>query len=182
MSLALPSIIQVGDTEFIHAKLDAVALMTSGSQCEHMLFLTPNDDHHFMIFTVDNYSGPVADFFDRLQKMRGKETPKQDVKSYDRRPFMPFKGNIRQEDLMTQGTQGVLGERRERLGAADRGVIKFRKIVVDAIRNARKGGTPKGVLLKHRAGDVIRLDTSVGVRRAKGRPRRRVSSSLRSPQ
>ncbi|MDH3445158.1 MAG: Rieske 2Fe-2S domain-containing protein, partial [Deltaproteobacteria bacterium] len=65
MSLALPGIVQVGDTEFVHAKMDAAALMTKGSQCEHLMFVTPNDDHHFMIFTVDNYTGPEENFFER---------------------------------------------------------------------------------------------------------------------
>ena len=32
MSLALPSIVQVGDTEFVHAKVDAAALIKEGSQ------------------------------------------------------------------------------------------------------------------------------------------------------
>ena len=57
---------------------------------------------------------------------------------------MPFKGNVRKEDLVTQGTQGLLGERGEQLGISDRGVIKFRKIVLDAIETALNGGRPKG--------------------------------------
>jgi 5,5'-dehydrodivanillate O-demethylase len=164
MSLALPSIIQVGDTEFVHAKMNAASLIKAGSQCEHMLFLTPNDDAHFMIFTADNYTGPVENFFERLKEMRAKETPMQEVKPYDRRKYMPYKGNIRQEDLVTQGTQGLLGERQEQLGVSDRGVIKFRKIVLNAIEKALCGGRPKGVLTMTNAGDVYRLDTRVGVR------------------
>ena len=165
ISLALPGIIQVGDTEFVHAKMDAVALMTKGSQCEHMLFLTPNDDHHFMIFTADNYTGPVANFFEKLAEMRAKETPKQEVKEYDKRKYMPYKGNVRQEDLMTQSTQGSLGERAEQLSISDRGVIMFRKIVLKAIESALRGGAPKGMLSKERSEDIIRLDTAVGIRR-----------------
>jgi phenylpropionate dioxygenase-like ring-hydroxylating dioxygenase large terminal subunit len=164
MSLALPSIIQVGDTEFVHAKMDAVALMTQGSRCEHALFLTPNDDHHFMIFTVDNYTGPVENFFERLKEMRAKEIPSPEIKEYDKRQYIPYKGNIRQEDLMTQGTQGMLGERAEQLGASDRGVIKFRKIVTDAITTALHGGTPKGVLPVGHRQDIFKLDTRVGLR------------------
>jgi len=163
MSLAMPSIIQVGDTEFVHAKVDAAALMREGSQCEHLLFLTPNDDDHFMIFTVDYYTGSDRDFFEKLKQMRAREVPKQQMKEYDRREYMPFKGNIRQEDLMTQSTQGMLGERDEHLGSSDRGVIQFRKIVMDAIESARKKGAPA----RERAADVIKLDSFVGVR-AKG--------------
>jgi len=164
MSLALPSIVQVGDTEFVHAKLDATALINEGSRCEHWMFVTPNDDDHFMLFTADNYTGPVENFFQRLKEMREQERPVQEVKPYDKRKFMPYQGNIRQEDIMAQGTQGLLGERREQLGTSDRGVIKFRKIVVDAIETALQDGTPKGLLPRDPATGVTRLDTTVGVR------------------
>jgi hypothetical protein len=45
---------------------------------------------------------------------------------------------------MTQGTQGLLGKRSEQLGSSDRGVIKFRKIVLDAINRALDGGPSQG--------------------------------------
>jgi phenylpropionate dioxygenase-like ring-hydroxylating dioxygenase large terminal subunit len=165
MSLALPSIVQVGDTEFVHAKLDAGVLISEGSHCEHWMFVTPNDDDHFMLFTADSYFGPVANFFDRLRELRTHEKPVEEVKPYDTRKYMPFKGNVRQEDIVTQGTQGLLGERKEQLGFSDRGVIKFRKIVMDAIKVSLAGGRPKGVLARTRAGEVYRLDTQVGVRK-----------------
>jgi phthalate 4,5-dioxygenase oxygenase subunit len=166
MSLALPSIIQVGDTEFVHAKLDAAALMRHGSQCEHILFLTPNDDDHFMIFTVDYYTGPDLNFFEKLKELRVREVPEQEVREYDRRKYMPFKGNIRQEDVMTQSTQGMLGERDEQLAISDRGVIKFRKIVVEAIETALNGGVPRGIPPKEQAGEIMRLHSFAGVREA----------------
>ena len=168
MSLALPSIVQVGDTEFVHAKLDAAALINEGSRCEHWMFVTPNDDDHFMLFTADNYTGPVQNFFERLKEMRDKERLVQEVKPYDKRKHMPYKGNVRQEDIMAQGTQGLLGERSEQLGASDRGVIKFRKIVLDAIETALQGGTPKGLLPRDPATGITRLDTAVGVRQING--------------
>jgi hypothetical protein len=77
---------------------------------------------------------------------------------------MPYKGNVRKEDLVTQGTQGLLGERGEQLGVSDRGVIKFRKIVMDAIDTALSGGQPKGIVGKKQANELYRLDTRVGVR------------------
>jgi hypothetical protein len=164
MSLALPSIVQVGDTEFVHAKADAAALIKEGSRCEHWMFVTPNDDDHFMLFTADNYRGPEENFFDKLKTLRAKELPVQQVMPYDKRKFMPYKGNIRKEDLVTQGTQGLLGERSEQLGVSDRGVIKFRKIVLDAIETALNGGRPKGIIGEERAKDLYRLETWVGVR------------------
>jgi nitrite reductase/ring-hydroxylating ferredoxin subunit len=164
MSLALPSIVQVGDTEFVHAKMDAAALINEGSRCEHWMFVTPNDDGHFMLFTADNYRGPVESFFDKLKALRAQEMPIQEVKPYDKRKYMPYKGNVRKEDIMTQGTQGLLGERQEQLGVSDRGVIKFRKIVLDAIETALQGGTPTGLLPRDPATGITRLDTAVGVR------------------
>jgi phenylpropionate dioxygenase-like ring-hydroxylating dioxygenase large terminal subunit len=164
MSLALPSIVQVGDTEFVHAKMDAAALINEGSRCEHWMFVTPNDDDHFMLFTADNYRGPVESFFDKLKALRAQEMPIQEVKPYDKRKYMPYKGNVRKEDIMTQGTQGLLGERQEQLGVSDRGVIKFRKIVLDAIETALQGGTPTGLLPRDPATGITRLDTAVGVR------------------
>jgi phenylpropionate dioxygenase-like ring-hydroxylating dioxygenase large terminal subunit len=119
MSLCLPAIVQVGDTEFVHAKMDAAALMREGSRCAHWMFVTPNDDDdHFMLFTVDHYTGPEENFFERLKALRAQEKPAQEVKPYDKRKFMPYKGNIRQEDIMAQGTQKLLGERDEQLGVS----------------------------------------------------------------
>ncbi|HEY3304626.1 MAG TPA: Rieske 2Fe-2S domain-containing protein [Candidatus Binatia bacterium] len=169
MTLALPSIIQVGDTEFVHARVDAVKLMTEGSQCEHVLFLTPNDDQRFTIFTVNYYTGSDPNFFEKLKRMRATEVPKQEVKEYDRRKYMPFKGNVRQEDIMSQSTQGFLGERAERLATSDRGVIMFRKIVRGAIVAALKGDRPKGVVPKGREKEIVYFDSFTGVRKSAAR-------------
>ena len=164
MSLGLPSVIQIGDTEFIHAKVDAEKLLREGSHCEHILFLTPNDDERFTIFTVNYYTGADPDFFAKLERMRVTEVPKEKVKEYDRRKFMPYKGNVRQEDIVTQGTQGLLGERAEHLASADRGVIMLRRIVRDAIAAALRGGRPKGVLAQEQAAEMVQLDCFTGVR------------------
>jgi hypothetical protein len=169
MELALPSIIQVGDTEFVHARVDAVKLMTEGSQCDHVLFLTPNDDEHFTIYTVNYYTGSDPNFFEHLQQMRATEVPKQEVKEYDRRKYMPFKGNVRQEDIMSQSTQGLLGEREERLATSDRGVITFRKVIRDAIEAAQKGDRPKGVVPKERENETVFFDSFTGVRKSAGK-------------
>jgi phenylpropionate dioxygenase-like ring-hydroxylating dioxygenase large terminal subunit len=166
MTLALPSIIQVGDTEFVHARVDAVKLMTEGSQCDHVLFLTPNDDDHFTIYTVNYYTGSDSNFFETLKRMRATEVPKQEVKEYDRRKYMPFKGNVRQEDIMSQSTQGLLGAREERLATSDRGVIMFRKIVRDAIAAALNGGRPKGTVPEGRGNEIVFFDSFTGVRKS----------------
>lgn len=164
MSLGLPSILQVGDTEFVHARLDPEVLMTVGSRYEHLMFLTPSDDHHFMLFTVDYYTGPDRDIFEKLAEMRKREAPKQEVKPYDTRPLMPFRGNIRQEDIVTQGTQDLLGVREEQLGPSDRGIIMLRKMVREAIEAVADGREPKGLHLEENAEGMVRLDSFVGVR------------------
>jgi phenylpropionate dioxygenase-like ring-hydroxylating dioxygenase large terminal subunit len=164
MSLSLPSILQVGDTEFVHAKVDPEVLTKVGSNYEHFMFLTPNDDHHFMLFTVDYYTGPDPDIFRRLAEMRTREVPRQEVKPYDSRPLMPFRGNIRQEDIVTQGTQDLLGLREEHLGPSDRGVIMLRKMVRDAIQAVAEGREPKALHLEGDSAGLVRLDSFVGVR------------------
>lgn len=166
MSLGLPSILQVGDTEFIHAKVDPEVLVKSGSSYEHLLFLTPNDDDHFMMFTVDYYTGPDPDIFGKLAEMRKREVPVEKVKPYDKRPLMPFRGNVRREDMVAQGTQHLLGERSEQLGPSDRGVIALRKMVRDAIGAVADGKDPKGLHLEENADGLVKLESFVGVRPA----------------
>src|SRR5581483_2043781 len=164
MSLALPSIIQIGDTEFVHLRQEQAATLAGGSHNAHLLFLTPKDDDHFMLFTVDHYTGPEPGFFAKLKAMRAHEVPRQAVKPYDRRKYMPFRGSVRDEDIVTQATQGLLGERSERLASSDRGVIVLRRIVREAVEAVQRGARPRGVLAPDEAERVVRLDTFVGVR------------------
>lgn len=166
MSLGFPSILQIGDTEFVHANVDPQKLLNIGSNYEHFMFITPKDDHSFMMFTVDYYTGPEEKFFERLKEMRKKEEPKHDRKPYDTRPLMPFRGNVRKEDIVTQGTQQLLGDRKEHLGTADRGVIMLRKMVREAIEATARGETPKGLYLEENAEGLVKIDSFVGIRPA----------------
>ena len=166
MSLGLPNILQVGDTPYVHAMADPKLGVNAGSNYEHLMFLTPNDDDHFMLFTVDYYTGPEPDMFEHLAKMRQRELPTQKVKSYDKRPLMPFRGNVRREDIVAQGTQNFVGHRAEHLGPSDRGVIMLRKIVREAIEAAAENRAPKGLHLEQNAAGLVTLDSFVGVRPA----------------
>jgi phenylpropionate dioxygenase-like ring-hydroxylating dioxygenase large terminal subunit len=168
MSLGLPSILQVGDTPYVHAELDPQLGVNAGSDYEHLMFLTPNDDDHFMLFTVDYYTGPEPDIFERLAEIRKRELPTQEVKPYDKRPLMPFRGNVRQEDIVAQGTQDLVGLRAEQLGPSDRGVIMLRKMVREAIEAAAAGSDPKAMHLDENAEGLVKLDSFVGVRPAGG--------------
>ncbi len=161
-SFALPSILQIGDTEFTHFKREPAALK-EGSHNEHFMFLTPNDDEHFTVFTVNYYTGADPDFFQKLTPSR-ELTPKEDKKEYDERKYAPFRGSVRREDMMTQGTQGFIGARKERLGTSDRGVILLRKLILDAVNAVQQGRRPKGVLTRERAGEVIKIDSFTGLR------------------
>jgi hypothetical protein len=161
-SFALPSILQIGDTEFTHFKKPASALM-DGSHNEHIMFLTPNDDDHFTLFTVNYYTGPDPNFFAKLAPSR-ELTAKEEKKEYDRRRYAPFRGSVRLEDITSQSTQGLIGEREEHLATSDRGVILLRKIILNAIETVQKGGRPKGVLARDQVEEVIKLDSFTGVR------------------
>lgn len=161
-SVALPSILQIGDLEFTHFHKPRSAL-AEGTHIEHIMFATPNDDDHFMLFTVEYYTGPEPDFFPKLAKTRP-PPPREEKKDYDHRKHMPFRGSVRHEDIMTQGTQGRIDEREERLATSDRGVILLRKIIGNAMETALKGGRPKGVLAEEEADSILKIDSFTGIR------------------
>jgi phenylpropionate dioxygenase-like ring-hydroxylating dioxygenase large terminal subunit len=163
-SFALPSILQIGDTEFTHFKKPKEAL-GEGSHNAHFMFVTPNDDEHFTLFTVNHYTGSDPEFFYKLAPSRRIEANRQ-KKEYDKRKYSPFRGSVRSEDIMTQSTQGLTGERKEQLATSDKGVILIRKIILGAIQEVQEGRTPKGVS----RGDedrMIEIDSFTGIR-AKG--------------
>jgi phenylpropionate dioxygenase-like ring-hydroxylating dioxygenase large terminal subunit len=164
-SFALPSILQIGDTEFTHFEQPREALR-AGSHNAHFMFVTPNDDHSFTLFTVNHYTGLDPEFFQKLSPSRKVET-KTETKPYDRRKYSPFRGNVRTEDIACQGTQPLLDRRREQLATSDKGVILIRKIILNAIQAARENRVPKGVLLSDQAHEMVSIDSFTGVR-AKG--------------
>ncbi len=109
------------------------------------MFVTPNDDHSFTLFTVNHYTGSDPEFFQKLSPSRKVEA-KTEKKPYDRRKYSPFRGNVRTEDIACQGTQPMLDRRREQLATSDKGVILIRKIILNAIQAVQEKRTPKGVL------------------------------------
>ena len=163
-SFALPSILQIGDTEFTHFKKPKEAL-SEGSHNAHFMFVTPNDDEHFTLFTVNHYTGPDPEFFHKLAPSRRIEA-NTEKKEYDKRKYSPFRGSVRSEDIMTQSTQGLTGERKEQLATSDKGVILIRKIILNAIQTVQDGQTPKGVSSRDED-RMIEIDSFTGIR-AKG--------------
>ena len=167
------------DTEYVHELgaflpgiLDLGSVNSTGSEepdNEHTIFLTPSDDDHFTLFSIDYYTGSDPDFFDKVLARRYGPARKAEPKEYDRRKYKSFKGSIAQEDIVTQETQGMLGERREQLGHADRGVIMLRRMVREAIETTLRGGRPKGVFTDEEAGKTIEFGCFTGIR-PKGSP------------
>ncbi|HLN86968.1 MAG TPA: hypothetical protein VK200_10905, partial [Candidatus Limnocylindrales bacterium] len=62
------------------------------------------------------------------------------------------------EDYVCQSTQGNIGYRRESLASSDRAIILRRKLLLEAIDTVHKGGTPKGIIPRSRANDMINLE------------------------
>jgi phthalate 4,5-dioxygenase len=164
-SFALPSILQIGDTEFTHFRQPREAL-SGGSHNAHIMFVTPNDDHRFTLFTVNHYTGSDPEFFQKLSPSRKIEA-EAGKQPYDQRRYSPFRGNVRTEDIACQGTQPMLDRRKEQLATSDKGVILIRKIILNAIRSVQENHAPKGVLPADRAHELVSIDSFTGVR-AKG--------------
>lgn len=63
------------------------------------------------------------------------------------------------QDAMAWETQGpVMDRSREHLGAGDKGVVIFRKLLREQIDIVQRGGTPLGCLLEDQGRPLIELD------------------------
>ncbi|MBM2802587.1 MAG: Aromatic ring-hydroxylating dioxygenase subunit alpha [Deltaproteobacteria bacterium] len=164
-SFALPSILQIGDTEFTHFKQSREAL-SAGSHNAHIMFVTPRDDESFTLYTVNHYTGEDTEFFQKLAPSRKVET-QAEKKPYDQRTFSPFRGSVRTEDIACQATQKILGSRKEQLAFSDRGVIMLRKVILDDIEAVRSGRPPRALACAVENGGAVKIDSFTGVR-AKG--------------
>ena len=163
-SFALPAILQIGDTEFTHFKASREAL-AAGSHNAHLMFVTPNDDSSFTLYTVNHYTGPDSEFFDKLAPSRKVEAQAEQRPVYDRRKFAPFRGSVRTEDIACQASQKVLGERREQLAASDRGVIMLRKLILNDIESVRSGKPPRALAHAQEQDGAVKIDSFTGLRR-----------------
>ena len=128
------------------------------------MFVTPNDDSSFTLYTVNHYTGPDNEFFDKLAPSRKVEAPAEQRPAYDRRKFAPFRGSVRTEDIACQATQKVLGERREQLAASDRGVIMLRKLILNDIESVRSGKPPRALAHAQEQDGAVKIDSYTGLR------------------
>jgi 5,5'-dehydrodivanillate O-demethylase oxygenase subunit len=87
----------------------------------------------------------------------------------DNAPFMPFplrdeNGDYRLDqvlvpDAMAWESQGPIADRtQENLGAADRGVAMYRRLLKEQIAAVQKGGEPLGVVRDPKANRLIEFD------------------------
>jgi hypothetical protein len=127
------------------------------------MFVTPNDDEHFTLYTVNHYTGSDSEFFRKLAPSRKVEA-KVEKKPYDQRKYAPFRGNVRTEDIACQATQPPLHRRKEKLATSDKGVILLRKTILNGIQTVQDGGVPKGVASREGAGAMVKIDSFTGVR------------------
>jgi hypothetical protein len=117
-----------------------------------------------MLFSIDYYTGPDPDFFDKIMARRYGPARKEEPKEYDRRKYKAWKSSIALEDIVTQETQGTLGTRHEQLGYADRGVIMLRRMVREAIATTLQGGRPKGVFSDKEGDRIIDFGCFTGIK------------------
>ncbi len=115
---------------------------------ERLLFVTPADDNNFMVYTSDFIPKDAANPVDEREKARRAGPSAANVKEYDKRKYVPFKGQVWKEDYVCQSTQGNVGYRRENLATSDCAIILLRKQLLEAMEIVRNGGTPKGIIPK----------------------------------
>jgi phenylpropionate dioxygenase-like ring-hydroxylating dioxygenase large terminal subunit len=166
-AVGLPSVIEFSDTEFSHVGVDQTVSLEGRNK--HLMFLTPNDDDHLMIFTIDYYTGSDPAFFAKLRAARAAAPAPEAAPPNDPRPLAPYRGFVRREDYVAQSTQGKVGQRQERLGVEDRGVILLRRMVREAVEAVRAGRRPRGALAPAEAGQVVDVGSFAGVRPTLGR-------------
>ena len=125
---------------------------------ERILFVTPVDDDHFMVFSSDFVPQEKADVIKKRDQARYVPPTVEPVKEYDKRKGVPYRGQVWKEDYVCQSTQGKIGYRNEQLGTSDRGVILLRKLLMEAIDTVQKGGVPMGIVPKPKENEMITLD------------------------
>jgi 5,5'-dehydrodivanillate O-demethylase oxygenase subunit len=124
----------------------------SGRIRHNLQFRIPVDDTHTQVFVV---------YFEPSETERSPAD--------DNAPFMPFplrdeNGDYRLDqvlgqDAMAWESQGPIADRtQENLGAADRGVAMYRRLLKEQIAAVQKGGEPLGVVRDPKANRLIEFD------------------------
>jgi len=120
--------------------------------------VTPVDDDNFMVYSSDFVPRSKEDVIKKRDQSRYAPPAAEPVKEYDKRKYVPYRGQVWKEDYVCQSTQGKIGYRHEQLGTSDRGVILLRKLLMEAIETVQKGGEPQGIIPKEQEHKLIILD------------------------
>ncbi|MDB5728008.1 MAG: Rieske (2Fe-2S) domain protein [Noviherbaspirillum sp.] len=121
--------------------LDATETWKEGLVARHYIeFRVPVDDAHTQVYHV-NFTPSETE-----------RSPADVDPPYEFHPVRDANGNyymdrVWVQDVMAWETQGAITDRsREHLGAADRGIVVFRKLLREQIEVVRNGGEPIGVI------------------------------------
>ena len=131
-----------------HVSLDR----DSGLQRHNLQFRMPVDDEHTQVFVA---------FFSPTDSDRSPRDADSPVEQY---PIRDEDGEYRLDQVLVQDAaawemQGpVMDRSQEHLGAADKGIAIFRRLLREQIEIVEGGGTPLGVVEAGRQGPVIELD------------------------
>jgi hypothetical protein len=111
-----------------------------------------------MVFTGDFIPKGSEHLIEEREKVRRASAKAANVKEYDKRKFVPFRGQVWKEDYVCQSTQGYVGHRREHLATSDRAIILLRKQLLEAMETVQNGGVPKGIVPKAKENEMISLE------------------------
>ena len=125
---------------------------------ERLLFVTPADDDNFMVYSCDFVPRSGEQLIKKRDQSRYAPPAAEPVKEYDKRKYVPYRGQVWKEDYVCQSTQGKVGYRSEQLATSDRGVILLRKLLMEAVETVRRGGEPLGIIPKHKENEIITLE------------------------
>ncbi len=123
----------------------------------------PLDDTHTQVYRV-NFVPSNTD-----------RSPADQDPPHEYRPLKDEQGNyymdiVGAQDAMAWETQGALTDRtQEHLGAADRGIVMFRRLLHEQIEIVRKGGDPMGLIRDPAKNSIIYIDVFndvIGLHRA----------------
>ena len=112
----------------------------------------PLDDTHTQVYRV-NFVPSATE-----------RTPIDQDPPFEHRPLKDADGNyhmdiVSAQDSMAWETQGPITDRtQEHLGAGDRGVVMFRRLVKEQIEIVKKGGDPMGVIRDPARNRLITFD------------------------
>ena len=125
----------------------------SDGSCRHnMQIRVPRDDTHTQVYRVNFIPGPTE------RSPEGVDPPHEyrPLKSPEGHYYMDI---VSAQDSMAWETQGPITDRtQEHLGAGDRGIVMFRRLVKEQIEIVKNGGDPLGVIRDPARNKLIEFD------------------------